>query len=226
MKVLVIENAPGAPAGLFGTWLEQARGATLHTVTPETVPDAPGDEALIVSLGSPCGAYEDIPWIHRQRRLLGGAIAAGRPVVGICFGAQLIATAIGGRATPFARRFVGWHANAEVADPVWRGPWVRWHGDNLEVPDGTEVLARDQGTVQAFQLVCALGVQFHPEADAAIVRDWATRTPGWLAENMLDPATLDRDSAANVGPGTAARHALFTEMLRRVGIAPIGIPPT
>ena len=220
MKVLVIENAPSAPAGLFGAWLREARGATLHVVTPETMPDVHGDEALIVTLGSPHGAYEDLPWIHRQRRVLAGEIAAGRPVVGICFGAQIIATAIGGRAAPLGRRFAGWMDVAEVADPVWQGPWVRWHGDHLAVPDDTAVLARDRGTVQAFHHGSAVGVQFHPEADAAIVRDWGNKTPDWLAENALDTATLDRHSTANVAPREAARHALFTEMLRRAGIPP------
>ena len=218
MRVLVIENAPSAPAGLFGIWLQQARGARLEVATPETMPDTHGTHDLIVTLGSPNGAYEDLPWIHRQRQMLAGAIAAGRPVVGICFGAQLIATAIGGRASPMTRRFVGWIENAEAADPVWRGPWVRWHGDDLDVPAGTAVLARDQGTVQVFQHGSAIGVQFHPEADAALVANWASKTPAWMAENNLDPATLDRQSAANVVPRAAARDALFAEMLRRVGV--------
>ncbi len=221
MQVLVIENAPLAPAGLFGQWLEQARGATLRRANAETAPEAAGDADLVVVLGSPNGAYEDLPWIRRQRRLVAGAIAEDRPVVGICFGAQLIATAIGGRAAPFGRRFAGWLDIEDAADPVWRGPWVRWHQDHLEVPPGTEVLARDQGTVQVFQHGSAVGVQFHPEADAAIVREWGRKLPDWLHANGLDDAALDRQSAANGEARAAARDALFTEMLRRAGIPAI-----
>ena len=230
MKVLVIENAPSAPVGLFGTWLEQVRGATLDVVSPQTMPDAQGEADLsawdlIVTLGSPHGAYEDIPWIHRQRRFLQQAIAAGRPVLGICFGAQIVATAIGGRAAPFGRRFAGWLDVAETTDPVWRGPWARWHGDHLEVPEGTEVLARDQGTIQAFHHRApgggaAVGVQFHPEIDAAGMHVIGAKLPDWLAENNLDLDTLDRQSAANMAPRQAARHALFTEILRRAGVPP------
>jgi glycine cleavage system H protein len=114
--------------------------------------DAAPEADLIVTLGSPAGAWEDIPWVHAQRRFLQDRMAAGTPVVGICFGAQILATAIGGRAAPMGdRTFCGWHANEHVADDVWRGPWVRWHADHLEVPEATEVLARDQGT--AFVLV-------------------------------------------------------------------------
>ncbi len=237
MKVLMIQNYPGGPAGLFGQFLCAAHDATLDVVTPETMPETHGSEDLIVSLGSPAGAWEDIAWVHRQRRLLQSALAAGKPVIGICFGAQLLATAIGGRAQPMGDRcFVGWHANAEVADPVWRGPWVRWHADHLEVPDGTEVLARDRGTVQAFHHRSppiggvgggnAVGVQFHPEASDALANEWATKTPDMLARAGADPGTIARDGAA-YGARAAARHALFTEMLRRAGVAPSaqGIAP-
>lgn len=215
MQVLVFENFPSAPAGLFGAWLQQAQGASLRVVTPATQPDDPGDADLIVTLGSPAGAYEDHPWINHQRDLLRRAIAADLPVIGICFGAQLIASAIGGRAAPFGRRFAGWMEVAEAADPVYRGPWVRWHGDHLEVPPEATVLARDQGTVQAFQYRRAVGVQFHPEADADIVRYWGSKTPDWLAENAIDAETLDRQSAANVIPRAAAREALYADLLRR-----------
>jgi len=224
MKVLVIENFPGAPAGLFGRWLEQARGATLAVVTPETMPDDASGHDLLVTLGSPSGAWEDIDWVHRQRALVRAALDGGTPVVGICFGAQLLASAIGGRAAPMGdRTFTGWYANAEVADPVWRGPWVRWHADHLEVPDGTEVLARDAGTVQAFHHRApsgtnAVGVQFHPEMSAADADHVATLTPDMLARAGTTQAAIARDGAALDGHD-ARLDALFTEMLRRAGVA-------
>lgn len=228
----MIENHPGAPAGLFGEWLRTVRGATLDIVTPETMPDGGADLTawdLIVTLGSPAGAWQDIDWVHRQRRLVASALAAGKSVIGICFGAQLVATAIGGRAQPMGDRcYVGWHANDDVADPVWQGPWVRWHADHLEVPhldvsNGTEVLARDRGTVQAFHHRSpaggnAVGVQFHPEASDAMANEWAAKTPDMLARAGADRATIARDGAIH-GARDAARHALFTEMLRRAGVA-------
>ena len=95
MKVLVIENATSAPAALFGDWLRD-KGADLTVVTPDNVPDTPDGYDLVVTLGSPHGAYEDLPWIHRQRDFLRAAAEADHPVIGICFGAQLLADAIGG----------------------------------------------------------------------------------------------------------------------------------
>ncbi len=222
MKVLVIENFPGAPAGLFGAWLERTHGARLHVVSPEALEAAPAAD-LIVTLGSPAGAWEDIPWVHAQRRFLQDRMEAGTPVVGICFGAQILATAIGGRAAPMGdRTFCGWHANEHVADDVWRGPWVRWHGDHLEVPEATEVLARDQGTVQAFHHVApsganGVGVQFHPEAGPEDANFWATKTPDMLARAGTTPEAVAAQGAALRGH-EAALDALFTEMLRRAGV--------
>jgi GMP synthase (glutamine-hydrolysing) len=221
VKVLVIENNPLAHAGLFGEWLRRARGATLATVTPETLPPAAAGHDLVVTLGSPNGAWEDLPWVHAQRRFLADALAGGTPVVGICFGAQLLATAIGGRARPMGdRTFVGWHANEEVSDEVWRGPWVRWHADHLEVPEGTEVMARDRGTIQAFHHrapsgASGVGVQFHPEVSEAAANMFALKTPDMLARAGTTPDEVARGGEAVRATLDAALDALFAEMLRR-----------
>lgn len=216
MKVLVVENFPGAPIGLFGEWLERQRAARLTTVGPDGLAGQAGDENLLVVLGSPNGAWEELPWITRQRDILQRRIEAGQPVIGICFGAQIIAAATGGRAEPYRRRTCGWLENEFVAAPLWRGPWLRWHGDHLIPPADAEVLASGQGTVQAFQYRRALGVQFHPEVDEPTVALWAAKMPDFLAENGLDATSMAEATRRHVQSGAAARAALFGEMLRRV----------
>ncbi len=222
MQVLVIENAASAPVALFGDWLRE-QGATLTVVGPDAVPETAEGYDLVVTLGSANGAYEDLPWINRQRDFLRAAADADQPIVAICFGAQLLASAIGGRAAHLGdRRFVGWHGNETVADPIWAGPWLRWHEDHLEVPDTAEVLARDQGTVQAYQYRQAVGVQFHPEAGAAQVALWsAAREAKWTREAGMTVDGLVAQSHDLLTHGEAARNALFAEMLRRAMGRPV-----
>ncbi len=216
MKVLVIENASSAPVGLFGDWLRD-QGAELTVITPDHVPETPAGYDLVVTLGSPHGAYEDLPWIHRQRDFLRAAADADHPVIGICFGAQLLADAIGGTAAkmPGGQIYIGWHENEFAADPLWAGPWLRFHGDHLEVPEQAEVLARDKGTVQAYQYRRTVGVQFHPEAGQDQVNYWAGKMPDWLAKAGLTYDGLVADSQEILARQAAARDVLFSEMLRR-----------
>ncbi|WP_419898396.1 type 1 glutamine amidotransferase [Roseomonas sp. USHLN139] len=217
MRVLVLENSPLAPVGHFGAWLQAARGAALQTLAgPDLRAGAPLPEAdLLVTLGSPKAAYDADAWIAAQRDLLARWIEEGRAVIGICFGAQMIASAIGGSVSAIGRFHEGWMETAEVTGPVWRGPWIRWHGDHVAVPAGTEVLARSEDTIQAFRHRRALGVQFHPEAHAGCIADWIGFTP---PERLADPAAilaLTRERDASLA---GQREALFAEMLRLIGL--------
>jgi GMP synthase (glutamine-hydrolysing) len=210
MKILIVRNSETAPEGAFGDWLRD-QGHDLRIVSGEAFEEADTDEILVL-LGSPRGVYEtEIPWIARQRALVTRRLAARRPTIGICFGAQMMAAAAGGDSARMAdgRFFRGWHGIERASAPVLAGPWARWHGDAITLPPGAELLAEDQGTVQAFALPRAIAVQFHPEATPEIVAGWASRTPG------ADAAALAADSARLFPARAAARHALFTALLAR-----------
>ena len=216
MQVLVIQNDALGPPALFGAWLE-AQGAVLTIVTPDALPETAIGFDLIVTLGSRHGAYEDLPWIDRQRDFLRAAADTDQAVIGICFGAQLLADAIGGRAAKMAndQHYVGWHTNEDVADPLWAGPWMRAHQDHLEVPESAEVLARDRGTVQAYQYRRSVGVQFHPEAGQDQIRTWSGKYAARLAILGTTQAALMAETDALLPRQSDARDALFSEMLRR-----------
>lgn len=209
--ILIVRNSQTAPEGAFGAWLAE-QGARITVTTGEALPDQE-DRAhaadLVVLLGSPHGVYDThIPWIAAQRGIVARLAAAGRPILGICFGAQMLAAATGGDARPIGggRAFLGVFGNEEAQGDIWRGPFVRWHGDHFDPPPGAEVLARDAGTVQAFRHGNRLGVQFHPEATAPIVEGWVAR----YADRVDGPAVL---AAAR---GLARPDALYAEMLRSV----------
>lgn len=210
-RVLIVRNAETAPEGAFGSWLAD-QGASIAIVSGEALPEREADAFsadLVVLLGSPHGVYDThIPWIAAQRGIVRRLAEANRPILGICFGAQMLAAATGGEAKPIGdgRAFLGVFGNEEASADIWRGPFVRWHGDHLTVPPGATVLARDGGTIQAFRDANRLGVQFHPEATPAIVRGWAAR----FADRVDGPAV---NAAAD---RLATPTALYAEMVRQV----------
>jgi GMP synthase (glutamine-hydrolysing) len=144
MRVAVVENSPLAPVGLLGAALER-RGARLEILPgPDlSAHRAALDQAgFLVTLGSPKAVYDGDDWIRWQVAYLGQAVAQGRAVLGICFGAQLLAAAIGGSVEATGTLHAGWGEMCDAAAPVWRGPWLRWHGDHVRLPPEAEVLAR------------------------------------------------------------------------------------
>lgn len=218
MNVLVIQNSERSGAGYLGEYLVERRHATLKTIRPATIADECADGYhLIVVLGCAHAAYEDLDWIHRERAFVGAAIALDIPMIGVCFGAQLIASAIGGRSEALGRTYSGWYRNDVPAGSVWFGPWLRWHGDEISLPPQAEILAKDGVTIQAFQFERALGVQFHPEAGAETLNNWIEIASA-EKRARIDAAALVLESAQRFAQMTDARDRLFSEMLARIGL--------
>jgi len=140
---------------------------------------------LLISLGGPIGAYDDdiYPVLKPVLRLLERRLAADRPTLGICFGAQLIARALGARVYPGGRKEIGWSAitltEAGRTSPLRHlgpesTPVLHWHGDTFDLPRGGALLASTEVYAhQAFAMSRnVLGVQFHPEVTAAGLERW------------------------------------------------------
>lgn len=139
----------------------------------------------LIVMGGPMSVNDEHlhPWLVDEKRFVRDAMAAGRRVLGICLGAQLMASALGARVYPNAAREIGWHPIDGVAPPAGRpafrfpaqAPVFHWHGETFELPAGSVHSARSVGCEhQAFQLGArAIGLQFHlemtPEGAAALV---------------------------------------------------------
>ena len=193
MRALVIQHDEDGPAGHVGDWLD-SRGAEqdLYRIGDDDRERDPRDYDLIVSLGSECTAYDDaIPWLGQERRLLADAAAADVAVLGICFGAQLLARALGAEAKRAAHAEIGW-VTIHTHEPslLDAGPWMQWHYDTFTLPAGAALLAESPAGPQAFALRRSLGVQFHPEVTPEIVASWVDAGGDQLARAGVDPARV------------------------------------
>jgi GMP synthase-like glutamine amidotransferase len=149
---------------------------------------APGDYAFLASLGHDLGAGDTHdPAVAAERELLALAVARGVPVLGLCYGGQVLAAVLGARVGPAPVPELGWR-EIETDDPslVPAGPWLEWHYERFCTPPGATELARTAAAPQAFRQGPHLGVQFHPEATVDIVAGWAKADEERLGELGID----------------------------------------
>jgi GMP synthase-like glutamine amidotransferase len=170
--VLVLQHDEDSPPGLLGEWLD-ARGIPweLRWMTGP-VPTSPDGFTAVVSLGSVASANDDTPWVHHERGLVQAAVADDVPVLGLCFGSQMLAKAAGGSVARATSEEFGWVSPVGEPGPVTDGPWFCWHEDAFTAPPGAEVLASSPVSTQAFTLGRSLAVQFHPEVPLSMIDRW------------------------------------------------------
>lgn len=137
------------------------------------MPDPAGADAVVV-FGSMHAAYDDtVPWLAPELAFLTTAIRVGTPTLGICFGGQILARALGGTVRRADRPELGWYTvDTDDATVVPAGPWLEFHFDTFTVPPGTSEIARTVDAPQAFTAGPHLGVQFHPEITVAAFETW------------------------------------------------------
>jgi GMP synthase-like glutamine amidotransferase len=202
MRVIVVRHHAVDEAGFIADAFA-ARGAelTVHLFPKDgPLPSLDGVDHVVV-LGAVWSVYDEQAighWIGAELDWLRAADAAGVPVLGICFGAQALTAALGGKVEPAPRKEIGWTL-VETFDPelIEAGPWLEFHGDRCLPPDAARVLARTEVAVQAFSVGRHLAVQFHPEVDGAQVSRWLTDGGRAEAEaEGIDPDKLIAQSEA------------------------------
>jgi GMP synthase-like glutamine amidotransferase len=219
-RALVIQHEEPTPPGLVARWLEE-RGATVETLRiDEQDPHDldPRDYDLIVSLGSEFGAYEDhIEWIAHEMDLLKDATEADVPVLGVCFGGQLLARVLGGDVRRSDKEEIGW-LPVGTRDPelVPDVPWFQWHFDTFTPPPGAQVIAENEAGPQAYVIGRSLGVQFHPEVTTSIMDNWVRVYRHELDEHGVDPDGLLEESHERKEIAQAASIKLLDAFLERV----------
>ena len=183
--------------GLIGQWLEE-RGWTYERYWREDFPVIPSADALIV-LGSfsSVASGHCVAWAPAEMDLVREWIDEGRSYLGVCFGAQILASVLGGKVER-RPRFYRKVEELPWQDGTARGPWVLWHEDAITSIGTGEVVSRLPHAIAAFQSGNAWGIQAHIELDAAglerLVRPIGAPPDVWspLVDAMNDAAPLIR----------------------------------
>lgn len=174
--VLVRQHEQMTPPGLLAEWLLE-RGIPFevsHSWKGETVED-PAKYRFVASLGSPYGPNDTHePSVVEELELVEKAVEGDVPVLGLCFGGEVLSAVLGGTVERAPRPELGWR-EIQTDDPerIPAGPWLEWHYERFTTPPGATEIARTEDATQAFRYGPHLGVQFHPESTVEIVSKWA-----------------------------------------------------
>ena len=232
-RVVILQHAEPEPAGVIISSLERsglaAQYVRIHEGEP--VPTELGDARALIVLGGPMGAYETqrYPHLRAEMKLIERGLAARLPVLGICLGSQLMASVLGARVRPVARKELGWHpiylTPAATADPLLgAAPQTfeafHWHGDELDLPSGATHLASSTVThVQAFEHGGAYGVLFHLEVTAAMVRGIVQT----FQDELMAAGGSSRDVLERVEPRIERLGSIANEVFARFARQLIGL---
>jgi GMP synthase-like glutamine amidotransferase len=205
---LILQHGLDGPPARFGDWLTD-RGIPfiVHHAGERPAPD-PQDHAFVASLGSERSAAESDGWVPEEIETLRQAVAADVPVLGLCFGGQALSLALGGGIETLQTPEIGWLAVHGDDEEIPTGPWLQYHFDLMQVPPGARELARSPAGVAAFRHGRHLALQFHPEADAALLAGWARSDPK-LSATGVTLEQLDAQSARYADAALSQAFALF-----------------
>jgi len=212
VRLLVVRNDPTDPPALLGQWWKEAGAEVVELLADAGDPlpaELPSDVDALVVLGGDMAAWEDdrAAWLPGERALVAHTVAAGRPVLGVCLGAQVMTLALGGVVDRAPVPEIGVYEidmlDAAADDPLLSrvptgSPVAQYHRDAmLREPEGAVRLASTPDCpVQAYRVGDhAWAVQFHPEVDAEIMGSWFGEDPEGTAEGGVDPRAIVAEMA-------------------------------
>jgi GMP synthase-like glutamine amidotransferase len=177
MRLHAFYHVPFEEVGAIGLWAAE-RGHEVATTSlyADETPPAPADYDLLVVMGGPMGVYDEkeFPWLAAEKKAIEAGIAAGRPVLGVCLGAQLVSVVLGGSVSRNPVPEIGWFkvtmTPEGLAEPVFAGfpesyYAFHWHGDTFAIPPGAVHAASSAACAnQAFVYKNkVVGLQYHLE---------------------------------------------------------------
>jgi GMP synthase-like glutamine amidotransferase len=219
LRALILQHEEPTPPGHVTEWLE-GHGAEMDVFRIDLdEPKAdPEDYDLIVSLGSEFAAYDDSHrFVTTEAELMRGAVDANVPILGLCFGGQMLARVLGGDVYRGSESEIGW-LPVRTRDPelVPAGPWFQWHFDVITAPPDATVLAETDLGTQAFVAGRSLGLQFHPEVTPEIMDEWVRAYRHELDAEGIDPDALLEETNRRAGDNKRTSWRLLEGFLHRV----------
>ncbi len=215
MKVHILQHVPFESIGSIDSWLKACGARISHTRFFESavLPSLDSIEMIIIMGGSMSVNDEEVfPWLVPEKQFVRDAVARGIPVLGICLGAQLIASALGAKVYRNGEREIGWFPVRTVPGPATAFQFPKdftafhWHGETFDLPAGAVQLARSEGCEnQAFQIGRnVLGLQFHlettPELALSILDNCLSdvAVPGKYVQTEAEVRTAPEDFYRNI----------------------------
>ena len=187
---------------------------------------------LLIGLGGPISVYESdlYPFINDELDLLRRRIAAKKPVIGVCLGAQMLAYALGAKVYPGKAKEIGWKplelTEAGKNSPVSRlaasnTSMLHWHGDTFDLPSGAVLLASTDITRNQIYSYgdFLLAFQCHPELKRANIESWLIGHANEIATSKVATVNVIRNDTEKFGDAlqTAGRKC-FEEWMTGAGL--------
>ncbi|MCE9617279.1 MAG: type 1 glutamine amidotransferase [Nitrosarchaeum sp.] len=205
-EVLVIQNTRIEEIGYLGELLNKD-GFVIHSVNAkhEKLPDK--NYSLVIILGAPESANDDLPYLHAEQKLIKKTVDANIPLLGICLGSQLIAKTFGGRVYSGTKKEIGFYHDLKIDNNSklfsgFTNPFTvfHWHGDTFDLPEKAVRLVHSENYPnQAFQIDSAVGLQFHLEVNAEMINLWLDKTQEKLHQiPYIDPQKIRSDIDENI----------------------------
>lgn len=201
MKLLVLQHVVFEGPASISRWAEQ-RAVTLlpHCCANNTdYPELETFDGLII-MGGPMSVNDDLDWLEQEKAFLTAALNTDKPILGICLGAQLIASCLGAAVSKHHQREIGWFEISQTDSNHWlaqilpeRLTPLHWHGDTFAIPDGCTPLFRSAVCEnQAFARDDnVLGLQFHLEFDTSTAQRVGEACPEDLQDSVSSVQSLD-----------------------------------
>ena len=230
MRALLILHDHICTPGFVGERLtDRGLDLVLHQVVTEDHFRSPNVEAeypdptefdLVILMGAPWSVYDHAAigsWVPTELNMLHDAHDHQVPVLGICFGGQMLAAAHGGSVRRSRAAEVGWsNIVSDDESLVPSGTWFQWHYDQWQLPQDAREVARNDNSSQAFVLGRNLAVQFHPEMTSEILASWlATGGTGEVDQLGIDLEELVRETAKRDATNRDRAHRLVDQFLER-----------